>query len=381
MKRLRYTSPPFLTAVVTGGIVLWMLSGLVDRPESAAAPEQEAARPADEPVRVAVQTSLARPITREIMVSARTEPNRVVELRAETDGRVTTLGAARGSAVRAGAPIVGLDMRDRQARLEEARAAIAQMELQHEAALRLQRQQFVSETQIAEAVARVETARARLAAVELEIANTEIRAPFDAVLQERDVELGDYVSAGDRVAELVDIDPLIVVGEVSERDIRHIVVGRPGVARLLNGPPVEGTVRYVAPVANPQTRTFRVELAVPNPDGALRAGVTAEMRLAADETSVHVLSAALLSLGDHGTVGVKSVNEANRVEFWPVEIVASSQDGVSVAGLPPELRVITVGHGFVREGDLVMPVESPPTGLSEAAGGARALRLDPAGGV
>src|SRR5690606_4452188 len=97
---------------VAAGIVLWMLSGLIDRPESEAAPEQEAARPAAEPVRVAVQTSLARSVTREIVVSARTEPNRTVELRAETDGRVITLGAARGSAVRAGAPIVGLDMRD-----------------------------------------------------------------------------------------------------------------------------------------------------------------------------------------------------------------------------------------------------------------------------
>jgi multidrug efflux system membrane fusion protein len=312
--------------------------------------------------------SRARTVTREVIVSARTEPNRTVELRAETDGRVIALGAERGAAVRAGERIVGLDVRDRQARLDEARALIAYAEQQFEAARTLQAQQFVSETQIAELVSRVASARATLEQIELEVANTTIAAPFAAVLQERMVELGDYVNAGDSVAELVDTDPMLVVGEIGERDVHALDVGDVGFARLVGSSPLEGRVRYLAPVADPSTRTFRVEVAIANLDGRLRAGMTAQLRLAAGEISAHVLTPALLTLDDSGTIGVKSVDAQNRVAFHPVEIAASSPDGISVTGLPDELRLITIGQGYVRAGDLVEPSLVPAAGsLSDAS--------------
>jgi multidrug efflux system membrane fusion protein len=323
------------------------------------------------PTRVSVQVSRSRTITREIVVSARTEPNRSVELRAETEGRVVEIGAERGARVARGARIVGLDMRDRQARLEEARALIDYAELQFKAARRLQEQQFVSETHIAELLSRVVGARSALEQIELEVANTNLVAPFDAVLQEREVEIGDYVNSGDRVAQLVDTDPIIVVGEVGERQIHALDVGSSGLARLGSGQPLEGRIRYVAPVAEESTRTFRVELAVPNAAGSLRAGMTAELRVAADDVTVHVLSPALLSLDETGIVGVKAVDGRNRVEFHPVEIVESTEAGISVSGLPDEIKLIVVGHGFVRPGDLVEPVAAPPrAGVTDTREGA-----------
>jgi multidrug efflux system membrane fusion protein len=339
----------------------WMLSGLFRSSPPPATPSAAASLGAAAlPTRVSVQVSRARTITREIVVSARTEPNRSVELRAETEGRVVAIGAERGARVAEGARIVGLDMRDRQARLAEARALIDYADLQFKAARELQEQQFVSETHIAELLSRVVAARSALEQIELEVANTNLVAPFDAVLQEREVEIGDYVSSGDRVAQLVDTDPIIVVGEVGERQIHSLAVGTSGLARLVGGEELAGRVRYVAPVAEQTTRTFRVELAVPNADGSLRAGMTAEMRVAADDVRVHVLSPALLSLDEAGTVGVKSVDARNRVEFHPVEIVESTDAGISLSGLPEEIKLIVVGHGFVKPGELVEPVTAPP---------------------
>jgi membrane fusion protein, multidrug efflux system len=353
---------------LTVAVIVWMLTGI----GKDATPTQDTSSTplgnAGLPPRVSVQVSRARPITREIVVSARTEPNRAVELRAETDGRVVALGAERGSIVKAGERIVGLDMRDRAVRLEQARATIAYAELQFEGARKLQQAQFVPETQIAELLAQLVGARASLEEIELEVANTTLAAPFDAVLQERSVELGDYVNEGDTVAELVDTDPLLVVGEVSERHVHEIAVGNAGLAKLVNGTPIEGIIRYVAPVAEESTRTFRVELAVPNPQGDLRAGMTAELRVAADVVSVHFLSPALLTLDEAGTVGVKSVDARDRVEFHPIEIVNSSDEGISVSGLPDEIKLITIGHGFVKPGDLVEPTIVPPSaGLSDAS--------------
>ena len=361
----KFSKSVWMAIALAAAVALWMATGIDWGSGAPAEQAQEGARP-ESLVRVRVQDLRARTITREIVVSGRTEPNRTVEVRAETDGRVVGLGAERGNAVAAGERLVLLDRRDRDARREEARAAIAQAELQYEAAQQLRSQQFAAAVQIAEALARAEAARARLAEVELEIANIDIAAPFDAVLLERGVELGDFVNAGDTVAELVDNDPLIVVGAVNEREIARVGLGAVGRARLVDGEIVEGTIRYIAPVADEATRTFRVELAVPNAGGKARAGVTAGLVLAGDEIEAHQLSPALLTLDDDGRIGVKAVNRFDEVEFLPVEIVSSSANGIAVTGLPRQVRVITVGQGFVLPGQRVVPVPEAVASLSDA---------------
>jgi multidrug efflux system membrane fusion protein len=364
------TTPRTTSILVAGGVALavalWMLSGLFGE-EPANSTTRSSVRngetgSSDNPERrprVLVLRSTARTVRREILVSARTEPNRQVELRAETDGAVISIGADRGANVESGQRIVSLHMRDRAARLEEAEALIVQMRLQYEAAERLRGQQFVSEAQIAEAKARLIGAEAAKQSILDDIDYTTIDAPFDGVLQERSVEIGDYVQSGDAVAFVVDTDPMIVVGEVNERQVHSLSVGNSGTARLVDGTTVEGTIRYLAPVADESTRTFRVELAVPNPDGNLRAGMTSELMLSAEEIAAHTLSASALALADDGTVGVKAVNAENRVRFHPVEIVSTSPDGILVTGLPRELAIISLGQGFVIEDQLVEAVSDP----------------------
>lgn len=366
MKLNSRTKSILIAGAVALGVSLWMLSGLGGDPDgtrstrsSLRADDGASSSNPERPIRVVVQSSTARRITREIGVAGRTEPNRQVEVRAETDGTVVSIGADRGARVTEGQLIVELDMRDREAQLAEADALIEQMRLQYEAAERLRGREFVSDAEIAEARARLVSAQAARARILDDIEYTTIEAPFDAVLQERSVEIGDYVQAGDPVAELVDTDPMLVVGNVNEREVQGLSIGSTGGARLVNGGLVEGTVRYLAPVADESTRTFRIELAVPNSDGNLRAGVTAELEIDAEEIMVHSLSPALLTLADDGTVGVKAVDDDERVRFHPVEIVDSSAEGMSVTGLPRELRIISVGQGFVTEGNLVEPVMDP----------------------
>ena len=372
MKRVTTTNSVLMAGGVALAVTLWMLSGYIGNDsEPAAGSIVDSPRETSAPMAVTVRQSVARTITREIIVSARTEPNRAVELRAETNGRVVALGAERGSPVAHNELIANLDLRDREARLDEAEALIAQRELQYEAAMQLEGRQLASGVQIAEARANLISARAQLEQIRIDLRHTRIVAPFDAILDERSVEIGDYVGSGDAIARLVDTDPLLIVGEVSERDVAELGVGNPGYARLVTGQTVEGRVRYLAPVAAASTRTFRIELAVPNPGGVLRAGMTAEMRLAADEITAHFLTAALLTLDDAGNIGVKSVDEFNRVKFYPVEIVSSSTDGVAVTGLPDELSLITIGQGFVNPEQIVTPVPDPTGeggrgGLSES---------------
>ena len=338
-------------------VALWMLSGLGSSPADFSG-DAEINRADGSTMRVRVEQASASDITREFIVSARTEPNRVVSLKAETDGAVVGIGVERGIPVATGDIIIELDMRDRNARLAEANALVAQRELELQARQNLRsRGEFASEVEIAEASARLESARASKARIELEINNVTMDAPFDGIVQDRNVEIGDYVRAGDAVVDLVDIDPLIIAGEINGKEVSDLYVGGRGAAVLVDGTRLNGVIRYLAPVADANTRTFRVELEVPNPNG-IRAGLTAELQLVGPRIFAHDISPSLLTLADDGSVGVKTVNSRNLVDFYPIEIVGSSDDGILVTGLPDTVTVITVGQGFVTVGQQVDPVNT-----------------------
>lgn len=367
--------PLILSAAIMAGVVLWMASGMFGGEESSATETGKSAASSNVPQQVRVQQMNARAITREIVVSGRTAANRTLELRAEAEGTVQQLGAERGEPVKAGAMVARLDIRDRNARLKEAEALVAQRELEFSGIQNLRTKQFTTEVQIAEARSRLESARAAVEKIKLEISNLTISVPYDAVLQERSIEIGDFVRMGDSVAELVDLDPIIVTGEVNEREVASMASGGKGVAVLVDGRRVEGEVRYLAPKADAGTLTFQVELAIPNPDNSIRAGMTAELRLFTDTVNVHTLSAALLTLADDGTVGAKVVDNTDTVRFFPVEIVGAAEDGQQqVSGLPDSIRLITVGQGFVTEGQKVDPVSVAAGAAADTASG-RAANL------
>lgn len=345
--------PAFVAVGIIIAVTLWMLSGLGSEPVTTDATPASSSGLATGLPQVRVSTHEAQSISREVLVNARTEPDRRVELRTEEEGRVNRILVERGQAVAAGELLFALDSRDREARLAEASSLVNQREIEYAAIQNLRGQQFSTEIQTAEALARLESARAARASMQLEIANTTIEAPFAGVVQERQIEIGDFVRIGDSLAEFVDLDPIIVTGNVNEREIGHIKEGSSGSAILVDGSEVEGSVRYISRVADAATRTFLVELAVPNPDYAIHAGSTARLRLFADSVRVHTLSSALLSLADDGTVGVKVVDARNIVRFYPVQIVGSTQEGLHVTGLPDSIQLITVGQGFVQEGQQV----------------------------
>ena len=305
---------------------------------------------------VRVRAQVAEEVTRIIEVNGKTAPARIVQINAETDGRVVAVGAERGNRLDRGEIIVRLDERDRHARLAQAEATVKQRELEYEGRSKLQNESYVSEAQLQEAAAMLETAKAELARARLDIDNMVIRAPFDGALQDRMVEVGAYVKNGDPIASFVDERKLIVSANVSEFDAHHVVIGNPGAARLATGEVVEGDIRYVAPVADEATRTFTVELEIDNADGNYRGGMTAELMIPAETIFAHRVSPSLLTLDDEGNLGIKTVNELGQVEFYIADIAMSSSEGVWIAGLPHSASVITVGQGFVNAGAVVNSV-------------------------
>ena len=341
-----------VSASIVVVVSLWLLSGQIGADDTAPADEQ-AVTAVTQSSAVRVRTQTAEEVMRTIVVNGKTAPARVVELAAETDGRIETIGAERGASLRRGNLIVRLDERDRAARLAQAEAPVKQREVEYAARVRLQTESYVSEAQLQEAVALLEAAKAELTRAQLDLDYMEIRAPFAGALQARMVEVGDFVKRGDPIATYVDNRTIIVSANLSEFDARYVDVGDSAEARLATGETVRGKIRYIAPVADEATRTFTVELEVDNTDGELRAGGTAELRIPAEAVFAHRISPSLLTLDDAGNVGVKIINDSGEVEFVVADIALSSNDGVWLAGLPETATIITVGQGYVASGAVV----------------------------
>ena len=248
-------------------------------------------------------------------------------------------------------------MRDRQSRLQEAEALIRQRELEFEAAERLRAQGFNSEAELAAAESLLVSARAARERVALDIARTSITSPFDALVFDRLVEFGDYVGIGDPIAQLVDIDPLIVTGHINQREIAGIERGSAGSAILPGHGEVQGRIRYIAPVAEESTRSFRVELAIPNPERRYRVGTSAELLLDGDEMTAHAIASGILILSEDENIGVMTVDGNDRARFMPIELAGTTDAGVLVTGLPNQVTLVTVGQGFITDGQTVIPVQ------------------------
>lgn len=353
----------FLSAGIIVVVALWLLSGQIGGSEEASA-TADASSVAAARDAVRVRTQSAEEVMRTIVVNGKTAPARIVNIAAETDGRVVYVGAERGASLERGDLIVRLDERDRAARLAQAQATLKQREVEFDARSRLKSDSYVSEAQLQEAVAMLETARAELTRAQLDLEYMRIRAPFAGALQARMVEVGDFVTRGDPIATFVDNRTIIVSANLSEFDAKYVGVDDPAEARLATGETVRGRIRYVAPVADEATRTFAVELEVDNADGMLRAGGTAELRIPAEAVFAHRVSPSLLTLDDAGNVGIKIINDSGEVEFVVADVALSTNDGVWLAGLPETATIITVGQGYVANG---ATVDAVPEGDAETA--------------
>ena len=361
-------------AVIAVAFVVWLLSGILTADEGVtehptlAQAKERAVAALDDMAPTAVRGRVIHAVTlpERVKVRGRTENKRTVQVSAETTGRVVERPVERGDQVEEGDLLCRIAIEDRQARVTQAKEAVHQARIEHQGSLRLQDRGFQSETAIAQTRARLATVQAQLETARLDIERTRIRAPFAGVVEETLLEVGDYAKSGTPCATIVDLDPMLLVGRVSERDVYRFGVGAAAIGRFATGATVAGPVSFVSQQADPATRTYRVEATVANPDYALRSGITTEIDIHVGETAAHKVSPAVFALDDEGRVGVRIVDSDDRVRFQLVEIIADDDDGVWVRGLPDVTTLITVGQQFVVAGQRVdvqfqktAPIASP----------------------
>ena len=375
---------------------LWEFSGRTEVAASAenassVSAEAETQEQGDAAVPVVAMRSSARQIDGAVILRGRTEAIRQVELRAETSGLVNNEPLRAGSVVEAGDVICELDPGTRQialtdaearlieaktrlpeaeARLEEARARLTEAEINDRASARLSEGGFASETRVAQTNAAVEAARAGVqsarsnveaaragiqsaeagvASAENELSKLDLHAPFDGLLETDSAEIGSLLQPGSLCATIIQLDRIKLVGFVPETMVDRVEVGATAGARLASGREVVGVVTFLSRSADPNTRTFRVDVEVDNPDMSIRDGQTAEIAIQSDGQTAHLLPQSSLTLDDEGRLGVRLVEDST-ASFAPVSVIRDSIDGIWIAGLNESVEVIVVGQEFVTDG-------------------------------
>ncbi len=352
---------------------------------------------ADAAMGVVALRSTAREIDSAVVLRGQTKANRQVEVLAETTSTVISEPKRKGAFVEAGDLLCELDpgtrpanlaeamarkseaesrMPEAEAKLDEAHARVAEAEILLTAARKLSETGFGSETRrisseatmsAAEAgvksaeaglettQAGIEAAAAAVGAAEREIDRLTIEAPFRGLLESDTAELGSLMQPGSLCATVIQLNPIKLVGFVPETEVNRVIVGSGASAQLATGLQVQGRVTFLSRSADETTRTFEVEITVPNDELLIRDGQTATIQIAAEGAKAHLLPQSALTLNNEGQLGVRTVGAGNVVDFMPVRLLRDSADGVWIGGLPETVDIIVIGQEFVTKGVVVAP--------------------------
>lgn len=313
---------------------------------------------AQKPFRVAVVTAEVTPHSRKLVLSGRTEADKKVMATARGGGVITELRVHRGSWVEKNEILAVLSDDAREAQVAQATAMVTQRSTELDAKRRLIESGNMPKLELVNLESQLKIAQAQLSAAEAERERGFVRAPWAGLVTDVPVEVGQaaFSFSGREIAQIVSLDPIVAVVEVSERKLAGIAVGERADIRLVTGETATGQVRFVSKSASPSTRTYRIEVEVPNPKRIIPDGITAEVAIPLAPVDATQVPRSALTFSSAGDIGVRSVNASGAVAFTPVQVAEDEQTQMWVTGIANGARVIVKGQDFVREGQVVEAV-------------------------
>ena len=355
-------------------------------------------------------------VRRSVRASGVTQPKAIITLSAEIGGTARKVPAVEGRQVEAGDIIVVIDTSTLPARIEAARAEIAaattaldsataqsrgtynEQRAAAEANLEVARQRLKiaqklatqnfsapvelaqlkanyenarmtlaqidlarnlrSEVDIAQNRARLATAKSNLAVLRDQLAKSTIKAPAAGWLETMHLEQGEQIAAGAPAATILDMDELKIVVAVPQTNISEVELDDPVNVNVAGAGMRKGAVTKIASISSTTTRTFDVEVTVPNPGRELRAGMTVEANIDVGFQPAFGMSPAHLSVAGDGSLTAK-IDDGGTVRVVPVELVRSGVEQVFVSGLADGATLLTFGQAFVNAGDPVRVSPEP----------------------
>jgi multidrug efflux system membrane fusion protein len=332
-------------------VVVWVMSGALSNSEASL----ESTEASDVHVlpQVAVESRFAQSTWRRFDGSGTVETRRAVDVLAAQEGRVVKLNVTEGDEVVAGAALIELSPKHIPQQRALAEAQLAQAELQYQSTKKLFNKGLATPLRLAESKSALEQAKADLEAAKVAVRELILSAPFAGVVEAVDMELGDYVRAGDRGVRLVQKDNLLAVVSVMADVAAELALDTKLELQTRAGKVYEAAVTFVASEPDSRSRLYRVEAEitpVENNLSGLVIGQPVEIRIPLQQVKAHRLAASLLWLNSDGDMGVRAVDESNTVVFYAAEFLRSEAGDVWLTGLPEQFNLIVAGQGLVRTG-------------------------------
>ena len=345
----------------------------------------------------------AEEIVRSITLQGQTMHNRTIDVKSETTGNIINKNYKRGKIVTSNELLVEISIEDRQELFNshtkdlerinkeilineqkkdnsilKTKEQIKLFEIEYQSANQLIDKGLSSKSKLSLASFNLANAKSNLRDIELnyqsqyanlesqianikskikkitiDIENTKIRSPFEGIINDSYIELGDYVRPGDVLFSLVDLNPIKIQGYLSETDINNIKIGTQALVRTSNSITKTGKITFISPTAETATRTFEITVEANNDDLLFKSGITASIKIKGSSIKAHKISPSILTLQDDGTVGIKAINDNNKVVFYPIKKEIDTIDGMWVSGLPDEVKIIVTGQEYITTGQIV----------------------------
>ena len=179
-----------------------------------------------------------------------------------------------------------------------------------------------------------------------------LMAPFNGIILDGHKIEGELVTPGSSVYEIIDLSKIKIVGYLNENEIKGINIKNKVEVSILDKI-IEGTIDYISPIADYNTKTFEISVIFDNLDLSIRDGLSAELKIYKEKIKVHQISPSVLSLGDDGDIGIKVLNQNNEVIFKEIVIIEDTSDYMLISGLEDKENIITIGQQYVSSGDKV----------------------------
>ena len=342
-------------------------------------------------------------IDQSIELQGQTTHNKKIDVKSETTGNITNIAFKRGDKVSKGEELIKISIENRKELLNSARKDLErlnkELELneknkinrlsQNKELIKLYEIEFASakqlidkglssksklslasfnlanarsdqedilinfESQQSSIEAQIANVKSQLKNIELDINNTVINSPFSGIISDKMIEETEYITPGNIMFTIIDLNPIKIQGYLSEFDVNKVSLGTKAIIENTNGVKKNGTISFISPSAETSTRTFEITIEADNADLSFKSGITTKITIAGSELKAHKIPPSILTLQDDGTVGVKAVNDENIVIFYPTISVKDTIDGIWVSGLPDKVNLIVTGQEYVAVGESV----------------------------
>lgn len=331
-------------------IILWMLSGIFSGTEVIVQAEKHIKHPKEiQAIRIS-----AKPYTRKIILSATTQPYTLVNLAARTEGQIESISARRGDNVKKGALLLKIEKEQRSETLKTAQYQLQQADALFNAAKKLNTEGYRADTSLDGRRAELAKAKENLKRAENELSFTQVSSPIDGLVEDRLVEIGDYVQKGTPFYQLISKGEYKIVAYVSQKDRNSIQTGGAATAILATGKEVSGTINFIASNAHPVTHTYKIEVKILSVE-SLPTGMSAKLSVPTTPETAHFVPYVAMVLNDKGNLGVVILDETNTAQFTEINPLDDDGKGFYLKGLPAESLVVIRGQSNLIDGDIVIP--------------------------